>query len=178
MGIPTILVSINYRWASQTFYHIHIKDFLIGCRVSFSTREVFVVDLFKLLWQHTDSLRVRKFTRKGPQISAYMIVRSIPISEFKFTSWFSVWKEREALRWVHKYIHAFGGDPSRVTMWVLVSLCCILINNDMITTNLEMEVLQVQYLLHTRCWRSEGNTKAFFRLLSLSLDQFFLAHQY
>ncbi len=24
--------------------------------------------------------------------------------------------EREALRWVQKYIHAFGGDRSRVTM--------------------------------------------------------------
>ncbi len=27
-------------------------------------------------------------------------------------------KERTALRWVHKFISAFGGDPSKVTMWV------------------------------------------------------------
>lgn len=27
--------------------------------------------------------------------------------------------EREALRWVQKYIGAFGGDPSKVTMYVL-----------------------------------------------------------
>ena len=26
--------------------------------------------------------------------------------------------ERLAFRWVQKYIHAFGGDPSKVTMYV------------------------------------------------------------
>ncbi|KAI0059490.1 carotenoid ester lipase precursor [Artomyces pyxidatus] len=25
--------------------------------------------------------------------------------------------QRQALRWVHKYVHAFGGDPDKVTIW-------------------------------------------------------------
>ena len=31
--------------------------------------------------------------------------------------------ERQALRWVQKYISAFGGDPTKVTMYDLL-LCC------------------------------------------------------
>lgn len=27
--------------------------------------------------------------------------------------------ERFALKWIQKYISAFGGDPTKVTMWVL-----------------------------------------------------------
>lgn len=30
--------------------------------------------------------------------------------------------EREALRWIQKYIPAFGGDPSRVTLYVLARI--------------------------------------------------------
>ncbi|KAI0059491.1 alpha beta-hydrolase [Artomyces pyxidatus] len=25
--------------------------------------------------------------------------------------------QRQALRWIHKYVHAFGGDPDKVTIW-------------------------------------------------------------
>jgi acetylcholinesterase len=30
----------------------------------------------------------------------------------------SRFQERMALRWVQKYIHSFGGDPSKVTIYV------------------------------------------------------------
>ena len=45
--------------------------------------------------------------------------------ELLFNNGFAAWDEpivyieRQAFRWVQKYISAFGGDPSKVTMYVL-----------------------------------------------------------
>jgi acetylcholinesterase len=35
---------------------------------------------------------------------------------FDISAMLTLSPERQAMRWVQKYIHAFGGDPSRVTM--------------------------------------------------------------
>jgi hypothetical protein len=35
--------------------------------------------------------------------------------------------EREAMRWVQKYIRQFGGDPSKVTMYALTSFVLLLL---------------------------------------------------
>lgn len=33
--------------------------------------------------------------------------------------------ERQAFRWVQKYINIFGGDRSKVTMYVLIGYQCV-----------------------------------------------------
>lgn len=35
--------------------------------------------------------------------------------------------EREAMRWVQKYIRQFGGDPSKVTMYALTTIFVFII---------------------------------------------------
>ncbi len=41
--------------------------------------------------------------------------------------------ERLALRWVQKYIRAFGGNPDKVTMCVLTSMGCYIQIHDKMT---------------------------------------------
>ena len=45
-------------------------------------------------------------------------------SNFTWIKSNSIFTERQALRWVQKYIRAFGGDPKKVTLYeISFSLC-------------------------------------------------------
>ena len=106
IGEPIIYVRINYRYAHPVaacaMVHVltelpslHGFGFLPGKEV----RDAGVGNL---------GLQDREYS------DTYGAGEELNISLFPKT-------EREALRWVHKYISAFGGDPEKVTMYVTSS---------------------------------------------------------
>ncbi|KAI9442994.1 carotenoid ester lipase precursor [Lactarius indigo] len=50
------------------------------------------------------------------RVSAFGFLASQEVKDAKVGN-LGLWDQRLALRWVQKYIHAFGGDPSKVTIW-------------------------------------------------------------
>ncbi|KAI9454047.1 carotenoid ester lipase precursor [Lactarius psammicola] len=50
------------------------------------------------------------------RLSAFGFLASQEVKDAKVGN-LGLWDQRLALRWVQKYIHAFGGDPSKVTIW-------------------------------------------------------------
>ncbi|KAH9175632.1 Alpha/Beta hydrolase protein [Lactarius sanguifluus] len=50
------------------------------------------------------------------RVSAFGFLAGQEVKDAKVGN-LGLWDQRLALRWVQKYIHAFGGDPSKVTIW-------------------------------------------------------------
>ncbi|KAI9454054.1 Alpha/Beta hydrolase protein [Lactarius psammicola] len=50
------------------------------------------------------------------RLAAFGFLASQEVKDAKVGN-LGLWDQRLALRWVQKYIHAFGGDPSKVTIW-------------------------------------------------------------
>ncbi|KAH9030327.1 carotenoid ester lipase precursor [Lactarius pseudohatsudake] len=50
------------------------------------------------------------------RLSAFGFLASHEVKDAKVGN-LGLWDQRLALRWVQKYIHAFGGNPSKVTIW-------------------------------------------------------------
>ena len=50
--------------------------------------------------------------------SAYMTVRLLVLALYMYVPSPTI-AERETFRWVQKHISAFGGDPTKVTMYAL-----------------------------------------------------------
>ncbi|KAH9060192.1 carotenoid ester lipase precursor [Lactarius vividus] len=50
------------------------------------------------------------------RLSAFGFLASQEVKDAKVGN-LGLWDQRLALHWVQKYIHAFGGDPSKVTIW-------------------------------------------------------------
>lgn len=70
--------------------------------------------------------------------------------------------ERLAMRWVQKYITAFGGDPSKVTMYVQTRSACW----DHLTTLSVGAEARAPYRRPYTCSRMEATTKVSFAALS------------
>ncbi|KAI9454048.1 Alpha/Beta hydrolase protein [Lactarius psammicola] len=56
------------------------------------------------------------FSRQISPLLAFGFLASQEVKDAKVGN-LGLWDQRLALRWVQKYIHAFGGDPSKVTIW-------------------------------------------------------------
>lgn len=64
--------------------------------------------------------------------------------------------ERLALRWIQKYITAFGGDPTKVTMYATA----LTTSPDCVETReIAGATLPVRYLLPFKCWGTEATRK-------------------
>ncbi|KAH8982158.1 carotenoid ester lipase precursor [Lactarius hatsudake] len=50
------------------------------------------------------------------RLSAFGFLASQEVKDAKVGN-LGLWDQRLALHWIQKYIHAFGGDPSKVTIW-------------------------------------------------------------
>jgi len=50
------------------------------------------------------------------RVSAFGFLASKEVKDARVGN-LGLWDQRLALHWVQKYIHAFGGDPSKVTIW-------------------------------------------------------------
>ncbi|KAH9060193.1 carotenoid ester lipase precursor [Lactarius vividus] len=50
------------------------------------------------------------------RLSAFGFLASQEVKDAKVGN-LGLWDQRLALRWIQKYIHVFGGDPSKVTVW-------------------------------------------------------------
>ena len=76
--------------------------------------------------------------------------------------------ERIALQWVQKYIRSFGGDPSKVTMFVFVFLSASMISNRADITIDGVNRL-VQSLFLYICWHLVVGQMVFSVLVSCNL---------
>lgn len=74
-------------------------------------------------YQPSDSWPVKKSKPREWVILACRIVSFLTL--WSVISFWSVASEREALRWIQKYIGAFGGDPTKVTMCVFPLLLSV-----------------------------------------------------
>ncbi|KAG0698057.1 Alpha/Beta hydrolase protein [Suillus ampliporus] len=56
------------------------------------------------------------FVSMNYRMSAFGFLGSKEVEEAKVGN-LGLYDQREAMRWIHKYIDAFGGDPTQVTLW-------------------------------------------------------------
>jgi hypothetical protein len=64
--------------------------------------------------------------------------------------------ERLALRWIQKYITAFGGDPTKVTMYATALATSL---DYVETREIAGANLRVRYLLPFKCWGTEATRR-------------------
>jgi len=72
------------------------------------------------------------FVSMNYRLSAYGFLASQEIKDAGATN-LGLRDQREALKWVQKYVHTFGGDPSKVTIWGessgALSVCFQMVSN-------------------------------------------------